>query len=88
MASQPYHKDINKYKYINKRSEKIMPRKDSNSVRGRLRLMEVGEVMEIPRTESAELTVRTTASNLKACYQGRNYKVSRTQSGVAVERTS
>lgn len=65
-----------------------MPRKDSNSVRGRLRLMEVGEVIEIPRTESAELTVRTTASNLKACYIGRNYKVGRTENGVAVERTS
>ena len=50
--------------------------------------MEVGEVIEIPRTESAELTVRTTASNLKACYIGRNYKVGRTKNGVAVERTS
>lgn len=37
MASQPYHKDINKYKYINKRSEKIMPKRRFD-IRPRVRL--------------------------------------------------
>lgn len=65
-----------------------MPRADNNSVRGRLRTMQVGDVIEIARTESAELTVRTTASNLRASYPDRAYKVSRTPLGVAVTRTS
>lgn len=62
-------------------------RSNSNSVRGRLRAMQVGEVVEIPRTECAEMTVRTTASNLKP-YNGQTYTISRTATGVAVTRTS
>lgn len=57
-----------------------------NSVRGRLRRLSVGESLEIPRTECAELTVRTTASNLKPAY-GANYSVTRTAEGVRVTRT-
>lgn len=61
--------------------------KNPNSVRGRLCALKVGEVIEIPRTESAEMTVRTTASNLKP-YNGQSYSVSRTNTGVAVKRIS
>lgn len=64
-----------------------MPREDRNSVRGRLRRLKVGESLEIPRTESSEITVRTTCSNLKP-YNGYTYKVNRTADGVAVTRTS
>ncbi len=65
-----------------------MPRADNNSVRGRLRLMGVGDVIEISREESAELTVRTTASNLRAHYPERRYKVARSSAGVSVTRES
>lgn len=61
--------------------------KKSESVRGRLRTMQVGDVIEIPRTECAEMTVRTTASNLKP-YNGQTYTVNRTEAGVAVKRLS
>lgn len=64
-----------------------MPREDRNSVRGRLRRLKVGESIEIPRTESGEMTVRTTCSNLKP-YNGYTYSVTRTEAGVAVTRTS
>ncbi len=58
-----------------------------NSVRGRLRLLAVGESVEIPRTECAEMTVRTTASNLTPC-NGQTYSVTRTPAGVRATRTS
>lgn len=59
----------------------------STSVRGRLRQLAVGESIEIPRTECAEMTVRTTASNLTP-YNGHKYSVTRTESGVRATRTS
>lgn len=58
-----------------------------NSVRGKLRLLAVGESVEIPRTECAEMTVRTTASNLTP-YNGQTYSVTRTANGVRATRTS
>lgn len=61
--------------------------KKNNSVRGRLIRLKVGEVLEIPRTECAEMTVRTTASNLKP-YNGQTYTVTRTELGVAAKRLS
>lgn len=59
----------------------------SNSVRGRLRQLVVGESIDIPRAECAEATVRTTASNLTP-YNGQRYSVTRTETGVRVTRTS
>jgi hypothetical protein len=59
----------------------------SNSVRGRICQMQIGEILEIPRTECAEMTVRTTVSNLKP-YNGQTYTVNRTEAGVAVKRLS
>lgn len=61
--------------------------RNPNSVRGRISALKVGEVIEISRTESAEMTVRTTASNLKP-YNGQTYSVTRTDNGVAVKRIS
>lgn len=59
----------------------------NNSLRGRLIRLNVGESLEIPRTESAEVTVRTTCSNLKP-YNGQTYTVTRTAEGVRATRTS
>lgn len=58
-----------------------------NSVRGRLRLLSVGESIEIPRSECAEMTVRTTASNLTP-YNGQRYSITRTEVGVKATRIS